>query len=270
MKEASAETKKHQRPRSMVSFGRFAVNLQTGELYKGTRKIRLQEKSFQVLALLLERPGELVTHEAFRARLLSEDSFTDFEHSLRVAISKLRKALGDSVEKPRFVETVARHGYRLIASPETGSVPLATPTLSPPERVLVAVLPFKDTGNELGKGYFVEGLTEEIIVQLSNVSRQRIGVIARTSSMRYKGTDKSAVEIGQELGVAYAVEGSVRRTGNRALVKVQLVRVSGGARVWSNSYEGDLSEILALQREVAGGVVKEIQEKLVQQEAPPQ
>src|SRR5580704_1672069 len=110
-----------------VRFGVFELDLRTGELRKRGSRIRLQEQPFQVLAMLLERPRELVTREELRQRLWTADTFVDFDHGLNKAINKIRGALGDSAASPRFIETVARRGYRFIgdvSSVET--VPLAT------------------------------------------------------------------------------------------------------------------------------------------------
>src|SRR6266852_9036841 len=102
----------------ILRFEIFEVDLRAGELYKAGRKIRLQVLPFQVLALLLERPGELVTREEFEKRLWPGDTFVDFDHSLNTAIKKLRQALGDNKETPRFVETLPKRGYRFIGKPE--------------------------------------------------------------------------------------------------------------------------------------------------------
>lgn len=107
-----------------VRFDVFEVDLRAGELYKAGRKIRLQIQPFHALALLLERPGEVVTREEFEKRLWPGDTFVDFDHSLNTAIKKLRQALGDDKKKPRFVETLPKRGYRFI-----GNVKLAAPAL---------------------------------------------------------------------------------------------------------------------------------------------
>jgi DNA-binding winged helix-turn-helix (wHTH) protein len=102
-----------------MRFGVFEADLSTGELRKNGVKIRLQEQPFQILAFLLARPGELVTRQDLRDKLWSNDTFVDFDHSLNTAINKLREALGDSASSPRFVETVARRGYRFLGSVES-------------------------------------------------------------------------------------------------------------------------------------------------------
>ena len=102
----------------VVRFETFELNLKTGELRKGGVKIRLQEQSFQIVAALLERPGKLVTREALRERLWPDDTFVDFDTGLNIAVSKLRQALGDSADEPRFIETLPRRGYRFIGAVE--------------------------------------------------------------------------------------------------------------------------------------------------------
>src|SRR5207237_9342112 len=96
-------------------FGIFDVDLRAGQPLRNGLKVRLQEQPFQVLSMLLERPGEVVTREDLHGRLWPADTFVDFDHGLNAAIRRLRDALGDSAENPRFVETVARRGYRFLA-----------------------------------------------------------------------------------------------------------------------------------------------------------
>lgn len=100
----------------VVRFDLFEVDLRAGELYKAGHKIRLQIQPFHALALLLERPGEVVTRQEFEKKLWPGDTFVDFDHSLNTAIKKLRQALGDDKKKPRFVETLPKRGYRFIGN----------------------------------------------------------------------------------------------------------------------------------------------------------
>src|ERR1700686_4536925 len=108
---------------NVVAFDAFQVDLRAGELYKAGRKIKLQDQPFQALAMLLERPGEVVTRDEFRKRLWPEDTFVDFEHSLNTAIKKLRQALGDDKKEPQFVETLPKRGYRFIGKLEHTAPP---------------------------------------------------------------------------------------------------------------------------------------------------
>src|SRR5258707_8324123 len=119
---------------SMIRFGTFELNLQTGELRQRGQKVKLQEQPLQVLAALLERPGEIVTREQLRSKLWPADTFVDFDHSLNAAIKRLRDALGESAEAPIFVETLARRGYLFIAP----VVQDAAPQSEAPDRVVPA------------------------------------------------------------------------------------------------------------------------------------
>src|SRR5258707_10342778 len=134
--------------RGRLRFGVFELDLRAGELRKHGLRVRLQEQPFQVLTALLEHPGEVVTREEIQKKLWPADTFVDFDHGLNKTINKIREALGDSAESPRFVETVARRGYRFIAdvaavdlesadrdtrAPSTGGDPLAADDRRPPE-----------------------------------------------------------------------------------------------------------------------------------------
>jgi len=128
-------------PMARVRFGDFEADLKTGELWRNGGRVRVQEQPFQVLAVLLERPGELVTRDELRQRLWPADTFVDFDHSLNTAINKLREALGDSASDPKYIETLARRGYRLIAriadAPATAE-PEPTIVVAPREEELPA------------------------------------------------------------------------------------------------------------------------------------
>jgi len=115
----------------IVRFGVFEVDRVSGELRKNGSRIRLQEQPFQVLTMLLERPGEMVTRELLRTKLWPADTFVDFDHSLNTAVNKLREALGDAAANPRFVQTVARRGYRFIAPVQENGSSQSIPVQSP-------------------------------------------------------------------------------------------------------------------------------------------
>jgi len=113
---------------TVLRFGIFEIDIRAGELRRSGVKLKLQEQPFQVLCALLEHPGEVVTREDLRSRLWPVDTFVDFNHGLNAAIKRLRDVLGDSAENPRFVETVARRGYRFIGIRE---IPAAAPLAQP-------------------------------------------------------------------------------------------------------------------------------------------
>lgn len=242
----------------VLRFGVFEVDLRAGELRKHGLKIKLQEKPFQVLTTLLEQPGNVITREELRRRLWPEDTFVDFEHSINIALNKLRVALSDSAKNPRFVETLARRGYRFVA-PVDKRVQ-ASPSSG---KVMLAVLPFENLSNDPSQNYFSEGLTEEMITQLGRMHPRSLGVIARSTAMHYKGTEKRADQIGQELGVGYILEGSVRRAIDRVRITVQLIQVSDETHLWAETYDRKLADVLDIQREVARRIAKSLAVELL-------
>ena len=127
----------------VIRFGIFEVDLRAGQLRRNGLRVRLQEQPFQVLAMLLERPGEVVTREQLHARLWPADTFVDFDHGLNAAVKRLRDALGDSAENPRFVETLARRGYRLLApvEPPLAETPASAAQAAPARNATVSIAP---------------------------------------------------------------------------------------------------------------------------------
>jgi TolB-like protein/Tfp pilus assembly protein PilF len=129
---------------------------------------------------------------------------------------------------------------------------------SPVRRRMLAVLPFANLAGNSEQEYFSDGLTEEMLAQVGRLDPERLGVIARTSVMRYKGTSKGIDRIGRELGVDYVLEGSVRRAGGRVRITAQLIQVSDQSHLWAECYERDEDDILLVQSEIARGIAKEI------------
>ena len=238
-----------------VRFGVFEVDFHAGELRKSGLKIKLHAQPLAVLRVLLERPGEVVTREELQQKLWGSNTFVDFDHGLNKTINKLREALSDNADTPRYIETLPRRGYRFIA-PVT--LPSSAPELVPTTerkskshftgwaagavavllafgiywfgfrsrvsraptsgKAMLAVLPFENMSGDDSEDYFADGLTEEMIAQLGQVQPASLGVIARTSAMRYKHTKESVAQIGRELGVNYLLEGSVRLAGQRVRI----------------------------------------------------
>jgi TolB-like protein/DNA-binding winged helix-turn-helix (wHTH) protein/Tfp pilus assembly protein PilF len=313
--------------------GLFEIDLASGRLHKNGRRLPLQEQPFRVLAMLLQRPGEVVTRQELQARLWPADTYVGFDEGLNTAIRKLRTAFGDSAGNPRFIETLPRRGYRFIApvteaTPadalppstevrlharveedhgaviepdrhqqiEPPSTPLdywqprkkillvstfvvlaftvvayimrkhSSPDSAPPaQRAMLAILPFQNLSNDPGQEYFSDGLTEETITDLGQVSPENLGVIARTSAMAYKHTDKTVSQIGRELGVDYILEGSVRREGGRARVSAQLIRVSDQTHLWAQNYDRDLQDLLDVQNDLGRSIAEQVSANLTPQ-----
>jgi TolB-like protein/tetratricopeptide (TPR) repeat protein len=217
-------------------FGRFELDSRTRELRKDGVRLRLQDQPFAVLAVMLEHPGELLTRDELRDRLWPNGTFVDFEHGLNAAVKRLRSVLGDNAERPRFVETLHRRGYRFIARVErvngAGGAQLAEPVGG---KQRLAVLPFSHLGETNVPGSFASGLTEELMTQLGRLCADRLGVIARSSSYRVQRTDRTVREIGDALRAHYLVEGTVRTEGDRVRITAQLIEVRG-ERLWADSF----------------------------------
>jgi TolB-like protein/DNA-binding winged helix-turn-helix (wHTH) protein/Flp pilus assembly protein TadD len=305
-------------PFRRFKFGVFEADLRTGELTRLGKRVRLQEQPFQLLTMLLEKPGELVIREELRERLWPK-TIVDFDHGLNKAISKVRDALGDSAENPRFIETVASRGYRFLADvavvhggePQTAAGDLAagreTRGLEQPpgggtsarsraqafgwklSGVVtalalavflswffyswrhplstihsLAVLPLENLSNDASQDYFADGMTDELITHLGQISAIR--VISRTSAMTYKNAHKPLAEIARELNVDAVVEGSVLHSGERVRIDAQLIQMPADKRIWAESYQGEFRDTLALQSRVARSVAEQIRGTLNRQE----
>ena len=237
-----------------LKFGSFELDMQLRELRTGSTRVRLQEQPFEILRLMLERPGDVVTREQLRQRLWPAGTYVDFEHSLNAAVKRLRAALGDDADNPRFVETLPRRGYRFIARLDAPAPAQPVRAASPQPRL--AVLPFANLSEDPAQEYFSDGLTEEMIAQLGSVSRGRIGVVARWSSMVFKGTTRRAREIGEALRVDYLVEGSVRREGDRVRITARLIETASETNLWSEVYDRELTDFLIVQTDVAAHVAR--------------
>ena len=260
------------RSSTLRKFGAFEVDLRARELRKGGIRIRLQDQPFEILAVMLERPGEVVTRDELRQRLWPAGTFVDFEHSLNAAVKRLRAALGDDADNPRFVETLHRRGYRFIAAIEAEGQPVRNlhvvrPTAAPPVNnlasVRLVVLPFTNLSSDPTQEYFSDGLTEEMITQIGRLCPGRLGVIARTSSMLFKKSTKGASEIGRELSADYLLEGSVRGDGDRIRITAQLIETSTEVHLWAETYDRSMGEALNLQTDVAAHIARSLAMELV-------
>jgi len=228
----------------------FTVDLTAGELFKHGAKVHLRDQSFRVLAALLERPGDVVTRDELRRRLWPGDVFVDFENNLNTAVARLREALGDSADRPRFVETLPKRGYRFIAPVAESSVP-APQVSQRPSKLLV--LPFVSWSSATGAS-LADALTDEVITSLAGFAPESLAVIARTTTMHYKGTRKDVASIAQELAIDYVLEGGLRGGGDAVTLNVQLIRVSDQTHIWARRYDTTAAGIFDLHVEMANAV----------------
>jgi TolB-like protein len=237
-----------------VRFGAFEVDLHARELRKQGIKLKLQEQPFEILQVLLQRPGGIVTREELRQKIWHSDTFVDFDHGLYNAIKRLREALGDAAETPRYIETLPHRGYRFIGKIESDG----------PRIRSLAVLGLENLSRDPDQDYFAEGLTEALVTTLAKIGELRI--VSRTTVMRYKGVHRSMHEIARELQIDTVIEGTVLRSGDRVRISVQLIEARTDSHLWAESYERDLGDVLALQAELARSIVREVRVKLTPQE----
>jgi TolB-like protein len=245
-----------------LRFGTFELDVHSRELRDGSTSVRLQGQPFEILCLMLEHRGTVVTREQLRRRLWPEGTFVDFERSLNAAIKRLRTALREDADQPKYVETVPRRGYRLIAAlQDPGVAPRPTRVAVSP-RLRLAVLPFSNLSGDSSQEYFSDGVTEELVTQLGRVCRGDMGIIGRWSTMAYKGCVQRAREIGEALQADYLLEGSTRREGARARITARLIETATEADLWSETYDSTVSDWLSVQADVASDVAESVVKEL--------
>ncbi len=230
-----------------IRFGPYEADMRTRELRKHGLRMQLRGKSFEVLAALLEHPGEVVTRQVLRQRLWPEGIFVDFENSLNSTVNRLRDVLGDSHAKPRFIETLPRLGYRLI-------VPLEPGRTAPPK---LAVLPFENLNHDPEQDFFADGVADALTTALGNVGTLR--VISRQSVLHLKGSKRTIPEIARRLKIDAVVEGSVLWAGGRVRITAQLVQVAPERHLWARGYECEMGDILTIQGEVARAIAEAVE-----------
>ena len=250
----------------LFRFGQFELHPAARELRKDGVRVRLQDQPFELLSMLVERPGELLTRDELRQRLWPNGFFVDFEQGLNAAMKRVRRALGDDADNPRFVETLRGHGYRFIGAVETlehvGSRPPSHSTLR------LAVLPFTDPGDLNAPGFFTDGLRDEMITRVGRLFAGRIRIITRPSSLLGERPAMTARQIGEALRVQFVVDGRVRREGDLARISVQLLETDGDTLVWSDSYTRRLTDCFRVQSEVATQIADALAMELLPHEGP--
>lgn len=260
----------------VARFGPFELDVETAELRKNGARVQLQEQPARILAFLLEHAGEVVTREQLREKLWAADTFVDFDHGLNAAVRKLRAALDDSADTPRFIETLPRHGYRFIPSVEwivAPAAPRSSARLYPwitvsvtviaiavivflfvrrPVRALppiqhIAILPFATTDPAID--YLGDGLAEALIDEISKWPDLR--VVSRTSAFRFKGKPIEPREVGRQLGAGAVLAGNLEHTADEYRLHVEMIDVDDGTEIWSRRYETRIADLNLLQRRVA-------------------
>ena len=233
-----------------IRFGIYELNIEERIVLRKGVRLRLQDKPFALLVLLLQNSGQLVDRDELRRQLWPTGTNVDFEHGIRVAMHKLRSALDETAESPRFIETVPGHGYRFIA-PMTQYQSKAQ--IDCP---IVVVLPIIGLAPARDIRHVADGFTEELTAQLSNARPRQLSVIGRTTAMCYKGASKSIATIGNEIGVDYVLEGSIRTHQNILRLTSQLIRVSDQSHLWTASVQGNGSNPVEAQIALSEQIVR--------------
>lgn len=223
---------------SRIRFGPFELEVPAGELRRSGVRIRLQDQPVRILLMLLERAGQLVSREELRQKLWPDGTFVDFEHSLNTAVKKLRAALCDDAESPRYIETVPRRGYRFV-----GQAQLFRAIDS------LAILPFENAGGDPELEYFTDGITEALIRNLAQLPGLR--VMARSTMFCFKGRSCDPRAVGCELQVGAVLVGRVLQHGDRLLVGIELVETATGLQLWSDQYNRAARDIFSVQEDIS-------------------
>ena len=296
-------------------FGPFCLDIETGDLTRNNRRLRLQPQPLRLLVLLTEFPGRLLPRQEIQQKIWGEDTFVDFDQSLNFTIRQIRLALQDSAENPKYIETVPKRGYRFIADVQDANGPVGTaarplapaadpqaetkmdPIAAEPaplnvKRVLlrtpwvwvilltvigvtigiplwnylwargsasnevtIAVLPFEDLTGNPARRYLSHGMTDEIISRLARTSGSRLRVTADSAITPGQAGSQDLQKIARDLDVQYIVRGTIQAEGNHLRVNAHLVRSRDLREIWSETYDGDPSQMLAMEQTVSEAVL---------------
>jgi TolB-like protein/DNA-binding winged helix-turn-helix (wHTH) protein/Tfp pilus assembly protein PilF len=280
---------------SLLRFGAFELDLQNNELRRSGVLLKLSPQQFQVLRLLAEGAGHLQSREDIQREVWGTDTFVDFDRNLNVCVAQVRATLNDDSDAPRFIQTVPKRGYKFIApveriasgeAPARADLSAARPYLlwfaaalaacgviatlyamlhrpPGPARTMIAALPFENLTGDPKEELFTDGLTEELISQLGILNPDRLGVIGRTSVMRYKSGARAIDQVGRDLHVDYILEGTVRRSDGRIRISARLIKVGDQAQVWTNTSERDQAELFRIEEESAAQIATAVSAKLL-------
>ena len=241
----------------VVRFGTFEVNLRSGELRKGGVRIKLHGQPFEILAMMLERPGQVVTREELRQRLWPTDTFVDFDHGVNTAIKKLRAALGDSADNPRFVETLPRRGYRLLAGVEGPDQTIAGEVIPPVEGTggrAIAVLPFKLLTPNVQDDYLSVALADAVINQLG--IKGELLVRPTSVMVRYAKRTVDPLTVAHELNVQIIVDGTIQKFGHRLRLHVQVWNAADGSTLFTMKHDSEMADLFGVQDKIADAVAR--------------
>jgi TolB-like protein len=241
-----------------IRFEDFELDISAYELRRAGEAVKLERIPMELLMFLAANPGRLVLRTELVDRIWGKNHFLQDETAINTAVRKLRAALADNAEKPRFIETVTGKGYRFTAAIRDALSKPGEVALTAPHRTILAVLPLENLSEPPRESYLNDGVTEELITCLGALAPAQLGVIGRTSAMECQRRGLTVREIGRELGADLVLEGSVRRQLQRVRISVRLLQVSDQAQMWAKSYEQDLDDLLAWQCDVAREIAREV------------
>jgi DNA-binding winged helix-turn-helix (wHTH) protein/TolB-like protein len=284
---------------STVTFGEFEFDAASGELRRGAENVRLEPQPARVLAVLLERAGDVVTRAELQQQVWGSETFVDFEHGLNYCIAQIRTALGDSASAPRFVETLPRRGYRFMAAatavtPASFSTARAVRTgplwrrpawvaavavvlvaaatwaivtrRHPAARempVRVAVVPFDNETGLADYDRLAQTLTDATVARLA-ADPDRLAVIGNAAVLREARQRRDLIAIGTALDVGYIVMGQVQQIDGQLRVTTHLIRVKDQAHMWAQRFEPGPADASRLDRLVSEAVAGAVATRLLQ------
>jgi TolB-like protein/Tfp pilus assembly protein PilF len=251
-------------------FGDHVLDGDRRELHRGAEPVAVEPQVFDLLIYLVQNRDRVVSKDDLIGAVWGGRAVSD--STLTSRINAARKAVGDDGHRQQLIRTIARKGLRFVGEVRTLPLDLdqtrlqadfhdaARSALSLPDRPAIAVLPFVNMSGEPAQEYFSDGISEDIITALSKL--RWFFVIARNSSFTYKGKAVHLKQIGEELGVGYVVEGSVRKEGERVRITAQLIDVATGSHIWAERYDRDIADVFAVQDEITEAIVAAIEPQL--------
>jgi len=242
----------------IFAFSDYTVDNERLELSGPSGPIPLQPQAFNLLVFLIEHAGRVVSKDeifeaVWQGRIVGDGT-------LNARINAIRTAVGDDGTRQAVIKTLPRQGFRFVANLDDGVAVRSEVAQPSGPAKSVGILPFTNIGNDDEQAYFADGLTEDLITDLSKV--QDLFVIARNTAFSFKGSSRSTIEIGRDMGVAHILEGSVRRAGDRIRINAQLVETKTGGSVWAERYDRDFSDIFAVQDDITSEITRALQANL--------
>jgi DNA-binding winged helix-turn-helix (wHTH) protein/TolB-like protein len=271
-------------------FGDFEFDTATGELRRGGELVRLQSQPAQVLAMLVEHAGDVVTRDALREKIWGGDTFVDFDKNLTFAIGQVRSALGDSADQPAFVRTLPKRGYQFIAAVGDAPRPVSTdgsPTApwrwaaaiavvllagstfwilssrrGPAPARTIAIVPFDNETGAPDLDRFAQNLTDAVVAEFTATGRGRFLVIGNAAALRAPRERRDLRAIGASLNAGYIVIGQVQRGGGRVRILAHLIRLPEQTHLWVTRVERALDDPLTVEADVARRISTEFLARL--------